>query len=485
MPRDSADESPDWRALFGFSSCQGIGTYQHPIPRKIAPQVEQPVEEGVEKKVLKVRTLTPLAPKKKIIEPDKPSSKYEIPVGDQAEVVTLTPVSEVPVVGTVLSDGAAISPATTAPLEISSGIPLLQVAPEMGGTVATALALPLNDAKTLSRSTRFYKINDVVKTDDNQTIGKKIVEDPRYAAQFYSITETPTNFTAVFFHKYEKPLDVWIEGAGKGRVQLSKSKAAPNEEITLTIDKVDGKIPYFKLHVGELSEVFEFFPLRKSVKLGKIEIKIKPVVGDVASNLTTPAAPEVGTGAATAGALATPSAGVVAVAPAPTSAADLASVIDGAEASAPAAATMMASPTGSTAPKAVISSATTSISTVPVVGSVAALTAPVAPEVGTAAVTAIPSAGATTSAPASASVIAGTKESTSATASVSTAVSTASVVGGVTGLTAPVAPQVGIVAATTGAAIPSAGGAAIASATTSTPASASMIAGAKRELPPL
>ena len=374
LAKGFSDESPDWRALFGFSSCQGIGTYQRPIPRKVAPQAEQPVEEKVELKALKIRTLRPLSPKKKVVEPDKSSSKYEVPVGDQAEVVTLSPVSAVSSVGDVtLASDAAITAVTNAPLAISSGIPLLQVAPEMANSVAaTALSLPVNDALSLSasRPTRSYKLNDVVKTDDNQIVGKKIVEDLRYQAKFYSITETPTTFSAIFIHKYDKPLDVWIEGAGKNSIHLSKSKAAPYEEISLTIEKVNGKTPYFKLHLGELSEVFEFFPLRKSVKLGKAEIKVKPVAGEVISDLASPLAPEVGAVTVTSPG-ATPSAGGTVAAPPTTGAPTSASVLDGAKGSAPATAPTLTSPAKSPAPSAGSSSAVASVSAAPVVGGVA------------------------------------------------------------------------------------------------------------------
>lgn len=413
LAKGFSDESPDWRALFGFSSCQGIGTYQRPIPRKIVPPTEQPVE-SVEKKVLKVRTLTPLSPRKKIVEPDKSSSKYEVPVGEQAEVVTLSPASADSTVGDVALAGAAISAVASAPLAISSGIPLLQVAPEMAGSVAaTALALPVNDALTLPgpRPARSYKLNDVVKTDENQIVGKKIVEDLRYAAQFYSIAESSTNFSAIFIHKYDKPLDVWIEGAGKNSVHLSKSKAAPYEEITLTIDKVNGKTPYFKLHLGELSEVFEFFPLRKSVKLGKAEINVKPVAGEVVSELPSPDAPEIGAVTVTPSGPAAPSAGVAVAVPTPTDAPSSASVIDGTKTSAPAAATTIASAAKSSAPSAGSSAAGGSLSVAPEIGAVAAVTTGATPSAGVA--VAVPT---TTGALSSASVIDGTKASAPAAA---------------------------------------------------------------------
>lgn len=288
LAKGLSDESPDWRALFGFSSCQGIGTYQRPIPRNVAPPPD-PVVETVDKKILKVRTLTPLSPKKRVAEPDKSSNLYEVPVGEEAEVVTLSPVLAAADIDNIaLAGGAVKALPSSSSLAISSGIPLLQVAPEMANSVAaTALSLPVNDKKGpfSERPSRTYKLNEIVKTDDNQIVGKKIVDDLRYVAHFYSIAETPTYFTAVFFHKFEKPLDIWVEGPGKTSAQLSKSRALPYEEISLIVNKVNGKTPYFKLHLGEFSEVFEFFPLRKSVKLDKVEINVKTLGSEVSPEL--------------------------------------------------------------------------------------------------------------------------------------------------------------------------------------------------------
>lgn len=276
-----ADESPNWRALFGFSSCQGIGTYQKPVRRKIQPPPEVPVEEKVEENKLKIRTLRPLKSKAKEVESSESSSKYEVPVGTKAEVVTLSSAPNNNAAGAPAQSGGTAT--SEAPLSISSGIPLLQVAPDVSGSATSgALALPVNEAQPQAqvRPARKYDVNEVVKTDENQVVGKKIVEDSRYAAHFYSITETPSSFSAVFFHKNDQPLDIWIEGAGKSSTNLSKSKAAPYEEVTLTVEKVNGKVPYFKLHIGEASEIFEFFPLRKSIKLGKIQFNSRQITGD-------------------------------------------------------------------------------------------------------------------------------------------------------------------------------------------------------------
>ncbi|ALC16681.1 outer membrane protein OmpA/peptidoglycan-associated (lipo)protein [Desulfuromonas soudanensis] len=84
-----SDASPDYRGLVGFSTCQGIGTYQKPIPTIVPVDEEAVADEDKEPvKVIKVRTLTPLAirtaPK-----PVEPVGQFEIPVESPAEEVVL------------------------------------------------------------------------------------------------------------------------------------------------------------------------------------------------------------------------------------------------------------------------------------------------------------------------------------------------------------------------------------------------------------
>lgn len=86
-----SDASPDWRVLFGFSSCQGVGTYSRPIPKIVDPVAEQQSEEAKEPvKVVKVRTLTPLIAKTVPAEA-APVSKLEVPVEAGREEVVVQP----------------------------------------------------------------------------------------------------------------------------------------------------------------------------------------------------------------------------------------------------------------------------------------------------------------------------------------------------------------------------------------------------------
>lgn len=84
-----SDASPDYRGLVGFSTCQGIGSYQKPIPT-IAPAEEEAAEEENQEpvKVIKVRTLTPLATRT-APKPVEPVGQFEIPVESPAEEVVL------------------------------------------------------------------------------------------------------------------------------------------------------------------------------------------------------------------------------------------------------------------------------------------------------------------------------------------------------------------------------------------------------------
>jgi outer membrane protein OmpA-like peptidoglycan-associated protein len=94
-----SDASPDYRGLVGFSTCQGIGSYQKPIPT-IAPVEEEAAEEEKEPvKVIKVRTLTPLATRTPP-KPVEPVGQFEIPVESPGEEVVLPPGERLLVPGT-------------------------------------------------------------------------------------------------------------------------------------------------------------------------------------------------------------------------------------------------------------------------------------------------------------------------------------------------------------------------------------------------
>lgn len=286
-----SDASPDWRTLIGFSSCQGVGTYQTPIVRDVPAPLETVIAEPEKVKVVKVRTLSPLAPK---VAPAKaePVSKFEVPVTPNTEEVVVNPgerlamptggfVSALPVAavgsaGYESSQGVGVAMATVAvvPATLAAGSTL---SPIMGSSVESANVRP-------TKLGRAYALNDNVMTDDGKIVGKKVVDDPRYKANFSKIVEYEDFFYTEFFHTYTETLPVWIEGDVK--YELSLRSARPFEDISLKVFKVNGKTPLFKLHLGEKSEVFTFYPV------GSGEEQDKRPADTSAANLVPGAVPE-------------------------------------------------------------------------------------------------------------------------------------------------------------------------------------------------
>ena len=82
--------SPDWRAIVGFSTCQGIGTYVKPIPRVMRPG-EKKEEEVV--KPMKIIPITPLLMSAAV--PAAPVSKLEVQVEPDQETIFIRPTAQV------------------------------------------------------------------------------------------------------------------------------------------------------------------------------------------------------------------------------------------------------------------------------------------------------------------------------------------------------------------------------------------------------
>lgn len=88
------DASPDVRVLFGFSTCQGVGTFNRPVPKLVEPvktQGETP-QEPVKK--LKIKTITPLVPGAS--GGISPVGKLELPLPEPREQVLITPEERLP-----------------------------------------------------------------------------------------------------------------------------------------------------------------------------------------------------------------------------------------------------------------------------------------------------------------------------------------------------------------------------------------------------
>ncbi|TLM69339.1 MAG: DUF3187 family protein [Deltaproteobacteria bacterium] len=106
------DASPDFRVLFGFSSCQGVGTFNRPVPKFAEPpkaQEEAPQEPA---KKLKFKTITPLVPGSS--GSTSPLGKLELPLPEPREQVLITPDERLPPIDLTRQD-SAVSPLVLPP----------------------------------------------------------------------------------------------------------------------------------------------------------------------------------------------------------------------------------------------------------------------------------------------------------------------------------------------------------------------------------
>jgi len=102
------DGSPDWRALFGLSTCQGVGSFNRPVPKLISTsaEIEEPEAEPV--KLSKIKTLTPLIPRIGTVQ--SPVSHLEVPVNEPREEVVVDPADRLKMPDVSKLDAPAVAP---------------------------------------------------------------------------------------------------------------------------------------------------------------------------------------------------------------------------------------------------------------------------------------------------------------------------------------------------------------------------------------
>lgn len=102
------DASPDMRVLFGLTTCQGVGTFNRPVPKLVdSAKVEEPAsKEPV--KTLKVKTLSALVPQAEAVV--SPVSQLELPLTGPNEQLTIDPASRMPRPDLSRPDALAVSP---------------------------------------------------------------------------------------------------------------------------------------------------------------------------------------------------------------------------------------------------------------------------------------------------------------------------------------------------------------------------------------
>lgn len=85
--------SPDWRAVVGFTTCQGVGTYIKPVPwvrQGPEDQEDKPKEPVKQMKIIPITSLMV-----KSIAETAPASKLEIPVESDREEIVIKPYGQV------------------------------------------------------------------------------------------------------------------------------------------------------------------------------------------------------------------------------------------------------------------------------------------------------------------------------------------------------------------------------------------------------
>ncbi|MDH3997893.1 MAG: OmpA family protein [Desulfuromonadales bacterium] len=117
-----SDGSPDWRALFGFSTCQGVGTYNRPVPKLVDPKADIEDKNKKKLKVSKVKTLTPLLSNKSAA--GSPVSHLEVPLKDPGRKVVVDPSSRLKSPQIPSHDVSPVSPlGTLRPVKPSDRLP--------------------------------------------------------------------------------------------------------------------------------------------------------------------------------------------------------------------------------------------------------------------------------------------------------------------------------------------------------------------------
>jgi len=98
------DVSPNWRVVFGLSTCQGVGAYIKPIPEVTRKKGDAQAGRGLVKPT-KVLPLSPLLIKTPAL--TTPSSKFEVPLEQDGEEIVIRPYGTV-----VIAQQPAATPVT-------------------------------------------------------------------------------------------------------------------------------------------------------------------------------------------------------------------------------------------------------------------------------------------------------------------------------------------------------------------------------------
>jgi len=221
------DATPDWRLLVGFSGCQGIGSYQRPIPKLIEPALPEEDEPKKPKKVVKIKTLTPLVPvSRPVVKPlaVSPVSKLEVPVKPKTEVVVLKPSEQLVIPGTEELQALKVSP-------VAGAAPPVEAKPVITEPVETVVYRKFQmdeftfdfDQFTLTEKGRkaLAVIADELRQDDKWFVVRfdghtDSVGSERYNEKL-SLKRAISTATAMVVHNGFDPSRIFVKGYGEGR----------------------------------------------------------------------------------------------------------------------------------------------------------------------------------------------------------------------------------------------------------------------------
>ncbi|ABB32061.1 OmpA/MotB domain protein [Geobacter metallireducens RCH3] len=128
-----ADGSPDWRAIFGLTACQGVGSYVKPVPR--LGQGLDPLDEQKKKEPVKIRKIIPISSLLvSSLAPQAPANKLEVTVEPGKEEITIKPYGQV-TISAQPAAAKAVSSATLEEVSLTQGGEEVRLASRVSGTL--------------------------------------------------------------------------------------------------------------------------------------------------------------------------------------------------------------------------------------------------------------------------------------------------------------------------------------------------------------
>ena len=128
-----ADGSPDWRAIFGLTACQGVGSYVKPVPR--LGQGLDSLDEQKKKEPVKIRKIIPISSLLvSSLAPQAPANKLEITVDASKEEITIKPYGQVTIPAQPAA-AKAVAPATHEEVSLTQGGEEVRLASRVSGAL--------------------------------------------------------------------------------------------------------------------------------------------------------------------------------------------------------------------------------------------------------------------------------------------------------------------------------------------------------------